>query len=136
MTRPAAFLSYTRIDDQHHGGLISELRKRLSDEVRIQTGTDFPIFQDREDIAWGQNWQARIDDALDAVTLLLPGPTAAGRRDGGTAGGPTRVRVRSLRRTWWTPTGGVTSLASVPRSPPPAPATASSCGPRSTRSAW
>ena len=68
----AAFLSYTRIDDQHHGGLISELRKRLSDEVRIQTGTDFPIFQDREDIAWGQNWQARIDDALDAVTLLLP----------------------------------------------------------------
>ena len=29
------------------------------------------IFQDRNDIAWGQNWQQRIDEALDVVTLLL-----------------------------------------------------------------
>ena len=29
------------------------------------------IFQDQNDIAWGQNWQQRIDEALDAVTLLL-----------------------------------------------------------------
>ena len=37
----------------------------------MQTGEEFPIFQDRNDIAWGQNWQQRIDQALDAVTLLL-----------------------------------------------------------------
>ncbi len=34
-------------------------------------GEEFAIFQDRNDIAWGQNWQQRIDEALDAVTLLL-----------------------------------------------------------------
>ena len=72
MTGPAAFLSYARFDDQHHDGLISELREQLSAEVRVQTGTAFPIFQDREDISWGQNWQSRIDETLDAVTLLLP----------------------------------------------------------------
>lgn len=37
----------------------------------MQTGEEFPIFQDRNDIAWGQNWQVRIDQALDAVTLLV-----------------------------------------------------------------
>jgi hypothetical protein len=40
-------------------------------EVRAQTGEEFPIFQDRNDIAWGQSWQQRIDETLDAVTLLL-----------------------------------------------------------------
>jgi hypothetical protein len=29
------------------------------------------IFQDRADVAWGQNWQQRIDEALDVATLLL-----------------------------------------------------------------
>ena len=39
--------------------------------MRAQTGQEFVIFQDRSDIAWGQNWQQRIEEALDAVTLLL-----------------------------------------------------------------
>jgi parallel beta-helix repeat protein len=71
-SRPAAFLSYVRFDDQHEGGLFSEFRTRLSAEVRVQTGEDFPIFQDRNDIAWGQNWQARIEEALNEVSLLIP----------------------------------------------------------------
>jgi hypothetical protein len=29
------------------------------------------IFHDQNDIAWGQSWPQRIDEALDAVTLLL-----------------------------------------------------------------
>lgn len=69
---PAAFLSYMRADDQHEGGLISQFRERLSAEVRMQIGQDFPIFQDRSDIAWGQNWQTRINETLDTVTLLIP----------------------------------------------------------------
>jgi TIR domain len=36
-----------------------------------QTGEEFAIFQDRNDISWGQNWQQRIDEELDAVTLPL-----------------------------------------------------------------
>jgi F-box protein 11 len=49
----------------------------LSGEVRIQTGEAFEIFQDRNDIAWGQQWKSRIEDALDAVTFLIPVITPA-----------------------------------------------------------
>jgi parallel beta-helix repeat protein len=68
---PAAFMSYARFNDEHDDGQLSAFRERLSTEVRAQTGEEFPIFQDRKDIAWGQSWQQRIDEALDAVTLLL-----------------------------------------------------------------
>jgi parallel beta-helix repeat protein len=68
---PAAFMSYVRFNDQHDDGQLTQFRERLSGEVRAQTGKKFVIFQDRNDIAWGQNWQQRIDEALDAVTLLL-----------------------------------------------------------------
>jgi len=68
---PAAFMSYVRFDDQHDDGQITQFRERLGREVRAQTGDEFAIFQDRSDIAWGQNWQRRINEALDAATLLL-----------------------------------------------------------------
>ena len=69
---PMAFLSYVRADDEHEGGRLSQFREMLSREVQMQAGEAFPIFQDRNDIKWGQNWQQRIDDSLDSVTLLIP----------------------------------------------------------------
>ena len=67
----AAFMSYARFDDAHDDGQLTAFRDRLAAEVRAQTGEKFPIFQDRADIAWGQNWQRRIEERLDGVTLLL-----------------------------------------------------------------
>ncbi|MEV8430874.1 right-handed parallel beta-helix repeat-containing protein [Streptomyces sp. HUAS 31] len=64
-------MSYVRFNDEHDDGLLTQLRERLGTEVRAQTGEEFSIFQDRNDVAWGQNWQQRIDEALDEVTLLL-----------------------------------------------------------------
>jgi F-box protein 11 len=64
-------MSYARFNDQHDDGQLTAFRERLSAEVRVQTGEEFPIFQDRADISWGQNWQQRIDQALDTVTALL-----------------------------------------------------------------
>ena len=69
--QPAAFMSYARFDDQHDDGQLTEFRERLAAEIRVQTGEEFLIFQDHADIAWGQNWQQRIDQTLDTVTLLL-----------------------------------------------------------------
>ena len=74
---PIAFMSYVRLDDQHEGGRLTQFRERLSGEVRIQTGEAFEIFQDRNDIAWGQQWKKRIDEALDDVTFLIPVITPA-----------------------------------------------------------
>jgi F-box protein 11 len=69
---PAAFLSYVRLVDAYDRGRLSEFRERLSTEVQIQTGKEFPIFQDRTDIKWGQQWRERIDESLDSVTFLIP----------------------------------------------------------------
>ena len=69
---PIAFLSYSHFDDQHDGQYITRLRQLLVGEMRVQTGIDFEIFQDRENIDWGQKWQQRIDESLDAVTFLIP----------------------------------------------------------------
>ncbi|MET9409955.1 right-handed parallel beta-helix repeat-containing protein [Streptomyces sp. NPDC002935] len=64
-------MSYVRFNDQHDDGLVTQFRERLASEVRAQTDQEFEIFQDRNDIQWGENWQQRIDNALDAATLLL-----------------------------------------------------------------
>lgn len=69
---PLAFMSYVRFDDQHENGRLTAFRERLSGEVRMQTGEDFSIFQDRNDIQWGQNWKERIEGSIDAVTFLIP----------------------------------------------------------------
>ncbi|MCH7999707.1 MAG: TIR domain-containing protein, partial [Chloroflexi bacterium] len=69
---PIAFMSYVRFEDEHADGRLTEFRERLSAEVRVQTGEEFIIFQDRNDIKWGQNWKERIEESLDKVTFLIP----------------------------------------------------------------
>lgn len=70
-SQPAAFLTYVRFEDEHDNGRLSEFCKRLGGEIRIQTGEPFHIFQDRNDIAWGQQWRTRIEESVDAVTFLI-----------------------------------------------------------------
>ena len=69
---PVAFLSYVRLDDRHEDGRLSEFCSRLAGEIRMQTGRPFHIFQNRKDIGWGEKWQQRIEDSLDAATFLIP----------------------------------------------------------------
>lgn len=38
----------------------------------MHIGQPFKIFQDRNDLEWGQNWASRIDDSLNTVTFLIP----------------------------------------------------------------
>ena len=65
------FMSYVRADDEHDAGYLTEFRERLSGEVRAQTGRRFDIFQDRNDIAWGQSWRERIRDCIESVNFLI-----------------------------------------------------------------
>ncbi len=67
---PAALMSYAHSDDTDRH--LTIFRERLSQEVRVQTGLEFPIFQDIKDLQWGQNWQQRIEDALDEILFLIP----------------------------------------------------------------
>jgi F-box protein 11 len=70
---PAAFLSYAHTDDEYDDGLITAFRKKLEGELRLQTGrSEVQIFQDRDNIVWGQAWKDRVDNSLDAVTYIIP----------------------------------------------------------------
>jgi len=68
--KPVAFMSYAHSDDKR--GRLTEFHERLGDEVHMQIGEEFLIFQDRENILWGQNWKKRIEESLDEVTFLIP----------------------------------------------------------------
>lgn len=70
--KPLAFMSYVRDDDEDEQGRLTKLRERLSTEMCLQTGKEFEIFQDRENILWGQNWKQGIEDSLNEVTFLIP----------------------------------------------------------------
>jgi F-box protein 11 len=66
------FLSYLTRADKFEKGRISLLRERLEEEVQLQLGVDFHIFQDRRDVSWGQNWKRRISEAVGGVMLFFP----------------------------------------------------------------
>jgi parallel beta-helix repeat protein len=72
MPEPIAFLSYTSFDDAYEEGRIAEFCERLSAEVRMRTGHPFPIFRDKKDIKWGQNWRSRVEQGLDEAVFLIP----------------------------------------------------------------
>ncbi len=73
MSSPAAFLSYARQDDENSVGHLSELRSLLEREMQSITGdAKFRIFQDQEDVGWGQKWQNRIDESIDGSLILIP----------------------------------------------------------------
>jgi formylglycine-generating enzyme required for sulfatase activity len=69
---PDAFLSYTRFDDEYHGGAISAFRAALSQAVRAMTARTFEIFQDVDGIGLGENWRKRLDIALGEARFFIP----------------------------------------------------------------
>lgn len=70
--KPDAFLSYTRFDDQHDGGAISQFRLRLANAVRAVTGKPFEIFQDVDGIGLGEPWAEKLDETLEEVRFFIP----------------------------------------------------------------
>ena len=69
---PDAFLSYTRFDDEYHGGAISAFRDELSRAVRAMTAKPLDIFQDVDGIGLGENWRKRLNTALGEARFFIP----------------------------------------------------------------
>ena len=67
----AAFFSYVHQDDEHDQGRLTKIREWFEGEISAQTGEPFEIFQDRDDISWGDAWEDRINGALDGSTFLI-----------------------------------------------------------------
>jgi TIR domain-containing protein len=67
----AVFWSYAHEDNRSDSGNIVELAKRLAAEYSLITGEELKLFLDR-DIAWGEEWRRRIDEALVETTFFVP----------------------------------------------------------------
>jgi formylglycine-generating enzyme required for sulfatase activity len=70
--RPAAFLSYTRADNENLEGWIVRFHDKLQKRVNFVTGDQsVRVFRDQDDIPLGADWQKAIDSALDKALCLL-----------------------------------------------------------------
>lgn len=69
---PVGFWSYTHQDNDQDDGRILRLAAKIRAEYSLLTGQDLRLFVDREDLSWGDEWRARIDDALGATTFFIP----------------------------------------------------------------
>lgn len=68
----AAFWSYAHDDDELDRGRPLLLAQHLKDEYTLLTGKPLEMFVDRDGIAWGEEWKARIDTALVESAFFLP----------------------------------------------------------------
>lgn len=65
------FFSYARQNDKHGGGNLSLLRNSLEIELWEQIGEAIKIFQDQEDIEWGEFWEKKISTSLNSSKFLI-----------------------------------------------------------------
>jgi tetratricopeptide (TPR) repeat protein len=69
--RPMAFMSYVHFADEHDKRYLTRFCQLLSGEVQLLSGEEFFIFQDRNDIEWGESWKERIEDSIDNISFLI-----------------------------------------------------------------
>jgi hypothetical protein len=65
------FWSYVRADDQ--SGRITRLAENLKREHATQTGgRELELFLDQTSLDWGDDWKAKIEEAIEAATFFIP----------------------------------------------------------------
>lgn len=67
---PIVFMSYVHRDNKYNR--LIKFHRYFSDELEVQSGEKFPIFMDRNDITWGDNWRGRVERTIDEVTFFIP----------------------------------------------------------------
>lgn len=67
----AALFSYAREDDNNDGNRLSDLKRHLQSEIKLQTGHDFKMFQDKDDTDIGQRWYNQLMSVIDGSTFLI-----------------------------------------------------------------
>lgn len=72
MTESQGFWSYVHSDDEAEGGRIVQLVHDIVAQYEMLTNETIELFLDRDDIAWGQEWKARIEGSLASVAFFIP----------------------------------------------------------------
>jgi flagellar biosynthesis GTPase FlhF len=68
----AGFFSYSRRDDEDLDHSLSDLRKQIYRELRLQLGRDFKLFQDAVAIPEGTEWEDEINKAISDSVFFIP----------------------------------------------------------------
>jgi hypothetical protein len=71
-TELVGFFSYSRRDDQHSQGALSKLRSQIYNELRLQLGFDFRLWQDTVAIQDGALWEDAIKHAISEAVFFIP----------------------------------------------------------------
>jgi hypothetical protein len=66
------FFSYSRKDDEHSEGSLSKLRFRIYNELRMQLGREFRLWQDTAAIPHGTLWEDEIKRAIAESVFFIP----------------------------------------------------------------
>jgi len=66
------FFSYSRRDDLHSQGALSRLRAQIHNELRLQLGFDFRLWQDTAAIPDGALWEDEIKRAISEAVFFIP----------------------------------------------------------------
>lgn len=70
---PVGFWSYARQDDQLSSGRLTALRSLLVQELQQQYGREpVRLFQDKDTIPHGSDWENEINKAIDTSTFFIP----------------------------------------------------------------
>lgn len=67
----AGFWSYVHADDDAEDGRIAHLASLIVHQFGLLTGGELEMFVDR-DLAWGDEWKRRIDEAIAGTTFFIP----------------------------------------------------------------
>jgi hypothetical protein len=66
------FWSYVHADDDGDEGRILQLAADLQSEFAAITAGSLELFHDRTSLEWGDDWRARIDEAIAQAAFLIP----------------------------------------------------------------
>jgi hypothetical protein len=66
------FFSYSRSDDEHSQGALSQLRVRIHNELRLQLGRHLRLWQDTAAIPDGAQWKSEIERAIGESVFFIP----------------------------------------------------------------
>jgi TPR repeat protein len=72
MLDPVGFWSYTRNDDEHSDGQLSQLRASVGKAIALQCGAEVTLWQDTVAIDFGTDWAANIEQAVGQTTFFIP----------------------------------------------------------------
>lgn len=66
------FWSYVHADDDAEIGRISQLARDVVGQFELLTGDTIKLFLDRDNLEWGDEWRAKVDDSLASIAFFIP----------------------------------------------------------------